>query len=158
MTKAKTTKPVRCETCNITLNSEQQAKQHFNGKSHLKKLRQQSAPADEKKKSADGDESAENKTDGKDEEKTDDNDNDKSSSTKPCSVSTDDDATSASQTTESTESTLTVAPSAGGTEMVTSESSECPGPKNQSGMSNVCNNLIKTAVAVCLWRQFLDSK
>ena len=157
MTKTKTTKPVRCETCNITLNSEQQAKQHFNGKSHLKKLRQQSAPADGKKKSADGDESAENKTDEKDEEKTDDNDNDKSSSTKPCSVSTDDDVTSASQTTESTESTLTVATSAGGTETVTSENSECPGPKNQSGMSNVCNYLMKTAVALCLRRPVLDT-
>jgi hypothetical protein len=33
-------KAVKCETCNITLNSEQQAQQHYSGKNHLKKVRQ----------------------------------------------------------------------------------------------------------------------
>lgn len=35
-------KAVKCETCNITLNSEQQAQQHYSGKNHLKKVRQAS--------------------------------------------------------------------------------------------------------------------
>lgn len=36
----KINKSVKCEICNITLNSEVQAKQHYNGKNHLKKMKQ----------------------------------------------------------------------------------------------------------------------
>lgn len=37
---SKVSRTVKCETCGITLNSEQQAQQHYSGKTHLKKLRQ----------------------------------------------------------------------------------------------------------------------
>ena len=37
---SKVNKSVRCETCGISLNSEQQAQQHYSGKNHLKKLKQ----------------------------------------------------------------------------------------------------------------------
>ena len=33
-------KQVKCDICNITLNSELQAQQHYNGKNHLKKMKQ----------------------------------------------------------------------------------------------------------------------
>lgn len=47
-------KTVKCETCNITLNSEQQAQQHYSGKNHLKKMRQVTG-ADKGEKGADKD-------------------------------------------------------------------------------------------------------
>ena len=36
--------PVTCEVCAITLNSDQQAQQHFVGKAHLKMLRKKGKP------------------------------------------------------------------------------------------------------------------
>ncbi len=40
----KVNKAVKCETCNITLNSEVQAQQHYSGKNHLKKMKQLGMP------------------------------------------------------------------------------------------------------------------
>ena len=37
-------KQVKCDICNITLNSELQAQQHYNGKNHLKKMKQVGMP------------------------------------------------------------------------------------------------------------------
>ncbi|CAD5112326.1 DgyrCDS1551 [Dimorphilus gyrociliatus] len=37
-------KPVKCEACEITLNSERQAKQHFEGVKHLKQLQKKKMP------------------------------------------------------------------------------------------------------------------
>ena len=39
--------PVKCDSCDITLNSDQQAKQHFNGKAHIKRLRKLGLPIPE---------------------------------------------------------------------------------------------------------------
>ncbi len=45
-------KQVKCDICNITLNSELQAQQHYNGKNHLKKMKQvgMSLPGEEEGK------------------------------------------------------------------------------------------------------------
>lgn len=40
----KTTKCVKCESCGITLNSEAQARQHFTGKAHFRKLKAMGKP------------------------------------------------------------------------------------------------------------------
>ncbi len=40
----KVNKAVKCDTCNISLNSEQQAQQHYSGKNHLKKMKQLGLP------------------------------------------------------------------------------------------------------------------
>ena len=146
MTKTKTSKPVRCETCNITLNSEQQAKQHFTGKSHLKKLRQLNAPADEKekKKSAGGESSEKKKLEKGDGKKIDGDDDGESSSEKPCSDSTDDAVSSSVSKTKknaassSEKYTTTAAPPAGVTETASSESSTRAVSTNQSGKFLQC--------------------
>ena len=153
MTKAKTSKPVRCETCNITLNSEQQAKQHFTGKSHLKKLRQLNAPADEKekKKSAGGESAEKKKSEKGDGKKTDGDDDDgESSSPKPCSDSTDDAVSSTvSKTKKNTDSSSekcapTTAPLAGVTETASSEveSTNQSGTLLQPCIENFCSTKI----------------
>ena len=36
---SRTNRTVKCQICDITLNSELQAKQHYNGKTHLRKIR-----------------------------------------------------------------------------------------------------------------------
>ena len=47
MDKKKFQKPVTCETCNIQLNSDQQAQQHYQGKQHYKMLKKQGKPVPE---------------------------------------------------------------------------------------------------------------
>ena len=46
-------RPVRCETCNITLNSEHQARQHFAGKNHARRISKLVTQLEESKKADD---------------------------------------------------------------------------------------------------------
>lgn len=45
---------MRCETCNITLNSEHQAKQHFAGKNHARRISKLVSQLEESKKAEEG--------------------------------------------------------------------------------------------------------